>query len=185
VEGSRHGTPAHRLRPRGGRLRERRRRRAPSATGTGPTAQPEPSSTPEPTPLAVTDEELASADIVLITGEAPQGFDNGGFGFEGEEISSPGPTITVPAGESLTPVLRNVSDENIPHDFVVVGVRDRTASEPLASTDPLWGSQTLTIDPGESTLVAFTPEAPGKYFYLCSLFTHMSGHGMWGRFVVE
>ena len=53
-----------------------------SATGATPTQWPEPSPTAQPTPLTVTPEELASADIVLMTGEAPQGFDNDGFGFQ-------------------------------------------------------------------------------------------------------
>lgn len=149
-----------------------------SATGATPTQRPEPSPTAQPTPLTVTPEELASADIVLMTGEAPQGFDNGGFGFEDEEISSPGPTIRVPAGETLTIVLRNVSDEFIPHDFTVVRKKDESA-------EPLWGAQTETIDPDEADIITFTPDAPGTYFYICSLSGHMSGHGMWGRFVAE
>lgn len=139
------------------------------ARSTGPTG---------PTALTVTPEELASADVVVFTGEAPQGLDNGGFGFEEEDVSSPGPEIRVAAGAPLTLVLENISEEFIPHDFTVVAEKDE-------SSEPLWGSQTLTIDPGESTLVTFTPEAPGKYFYICSLVGHMSGHGMWGRFVVE
>jgi plastocyanin len=128
--------------------------------------------------MTVSEEELGDADLVVFTGEAPQGTDNGGFGFEEEGISSPGPVITAAAGEPLTLVLQNVSEEFIPHDLIVVGKKDESAK-------PLWGAQTLTIDPGESTLVTFTPEAPGTYFYICSLLGHMSGHGMWGRFVVE
>jgi uncharacterized cupredoxin-like copper-binding protein len=149
-----------------------------ATTATGPTEQSETSPTPTPTPLTVTDEELASADMVLITGSAPQGFDNGGFGFEGQEISSPGPTIRVSAGETLTLVLRNVSEEFLPHDFTVVGEKDESA-------EPLWGAQTLTIDPDEADLITFTPDAPGTYFYICSISGHMGGHGMWGRFDVE
>ena len=150
----------------------------PSASGPSESPQPSASPTAEPTPLAVTPEELESADIVLFTGSAPQGLDNGGFGFEEGDVSSPGPEIRVTAGAPLTLVLQNVSEEFLSHDFTVVAEKDE-------SSEPLWASQTLTINPGESTLVTFTPEAPGKYFYICSIRGHMSGHGMWGRFVVE
>lgn len=146
-----------------------------------PTEEPpteQPSLEPSPTPLTVSEEELASADLLLFTGEAPQGLDNGGYGLAEDDVSSPGPTITVPVGESVTLVLQNVSDEFIPHDVAVVAEKEESAP-------PLWGSQTQTIDPGESTLVSFTPADPGTYFYICTLISHMSGHGMWGRFVVE
>ena len=84
----------------------------------------------------------------------------------------------MPAGETLTIVLRNVSDEFIPHDFTVVRKKDESA-------EPLWGAQTETIDPDEADIITFTPDAPGTYFYICSLSGHMSCHGMWGRFVAE
>jgi plastocyanin len=144
-----------------------------------PVTGSEPPGFESPTPeRVVSDEERASADIVLFTGEAPQGFDNGGYGFEEDRVSSPGPTITVSSDEELSLVLENVTIENIDHDFTVVARKDESA-------EPLWGAQSETIQPGESTLLTFTPGAPGRYFYICSLIGHMSGHGMWGRFVVE
>lgn len=150
-----------------------------SATGTGPTTRPEPSPSPTPALRTVSADEIANADLVLYTGGAPQGFDNGGYGFGEEEVSSPGPTITVGAGEELTLVLFNVSDEFfLEHDFTIVRKKEESAP-------PLWGAQTEAIKPGESTLMSFTPQAPGTYFYICSLPGHMSGHGMWGRLVVE
>lgn len=152
--------------------------RKPGTSGQDGTPVGSPAPTPERTLQAVTPQELESADIVLFTGSAPQGLDNGGFGFEEGDVSSPGPEIRVTAGAPLTLVLQNISEEFLSHDFTVVAEKDE-------SSEPLWASQTLTITPGESTLVTFTPEAPGKYFYICSIRGHMSGHGMWGRFVVE
>lgn len=132
--------------------------------------------------LTVTDEERAGADLVLITGETRENLELGGFGFDGEEILSPGPTIRVSAGEPVTLVLENihgyVDNELIPHDFTVIGEKDESAA-------PLWGAQTETLAPGEADIITFTPDAPGKYFYICSLVGHMSAHGMWGRLVVE
>lgn len=143
-----------------------------------PTDQPEPSPSPTPALRTVSADELASADLVLYTGEAPQGFDNGGYGFAEDEVSSPGPTITVAAGQELALVLFNQSEEFLEHDLTVVRTKDESAR-------PLWGAQTETIEPGESTLMTFTPQTAGSYFYICSLLGHTSGHGMWGRFVVE
>jgi len=120
----------------------------------------------------------ADPDIVLFTGGAPQGFDNGGYGFAENEVSSPGPTITVPAGGPLTLVLENISEENLRHDFAVVEKKDESA-------EPLWGAQTQEILPGESDLITFTPQEPGTYFYICTVPGHTSAHGMWGRFIVE
>lgn len=149
-----------------------------SETGGEPTSAPEPSPTSAPELRTVSADDLASADLVVYTGEAPQGVDNGGYGFAEDEISSPGPTITVAAGEKLSLVLFNVSEEVLGHDLTVVQRKDEAAP-------PLWGGQTETIQPGESTLVTFTPEEPGTYFYICSIISHTSGHGMWGHFVVE
>jgi plastocyanin len=144
-----------------------------------PTARVVPPSFEGPTPsYTVSAEARAGADIVLFTGRAPQGYDNGGYGFEEDSVSSLGRTITVASGEELALVPENVSVEYLPHDFTVVSRKDESAQ-------PLWRAQTQTIYPGESTLLTFTPEERGTYFYICSLSGYTSGHGMWGRFVVE
>jgi plastocyanin len=155
---------------------------ADDAAGDGPAPQTEPTAATGPTAHTVTPEELASADLVLITGETTENLELGGFAFEGEEISSPGPTIRLASGDEVALVLQNVhgyvDDESIPHNFTVVGEMDESA-------EPLWGAQTETLVPDEADLITFTPDAPGSYFYICSLSGHMSAHGMWGRLVVE
>jgi hypothetical protein len=137
---------------------------------------------PTRTPPTASGAALREADIVLFTGEVRDDLEVGGYGFTQAEIDSPGPTIEATAGERLTVGLRNVhgylGGEVIDHDFAVV-------AEKSELSEPLWGSQTDTLDPGEADVVAFTPAEPGRYFYICTLSGHLSAHGMWGRFVVE
>jgi uncharacterized cupredoxin-like copper-binding protein len=129
-----------------------------------------------------TETDFAAADVVLFTGETREDLEVGGYGFRQAEISSPGPTIEARAGEPLTIGLRNVhgyvDNEQIDHDFAVVDQKSELS-------EPLWGSQTETVDPGQADVVTFTPSEPGRYFYICTLSGHLSAHGMWGRFVVE
>ena len=107
-----------------------------------------------------------------------------GFALEGEDITSPGPTITVRAGEPVTITFKNVHDFPEPHDFVIVAEMDNLAllSKPLV--DPLWGAETEWLPFGEQQSITFTPDTPGSYFYVCTNSDHVS-RGMWGSFVVE
>jgi hypothetical protein len=71
------------------------------------------------------DQIVREADFVLATGELRrEGFaELAGFALEGEEITSPGPTIRLQAGDEVTITLENVhgqfDEESISHDFVV------------------------------------------------------------------
>jgi uncharacterized cupredoxin-like copper-binding protein len=150
--------------------------------GTPVTSTEQPQSSARPTQPSITAEELAAADVLLITGETKEDLELGGYGFERNEIDSPGPTIRVDAGKPVTVALKNVhgyiDDEDIDHDFAVVAEKEETS-------EPLWGSQTDTLNPGQADIVSFTPGEPGRYFYICTLSGHLSAHGMWGRFLVE
>ncbi|HYZ10894.1 MAG TPA: hypothetical protein VE962_03270, partial [Actinomycetota bacterium] len=120
----------------------------------------------EPFPQAITAEERRSADLVLITGETRADTEIAGYAFDGDRIVSPGPNIRLRAGNPVTIVLENVhgyvGGESISHDFAIVGERDESA-------EPLWGAHTETLGPGDADLITFTPDAPGSYFYICSL----------------
>ena len=102
----------------------------------------------------------------------------GGFALEGEDVVSPGPAITVRAGEPVT-ITFKVVDEIVPepHDFVIVAEKVRFA-------DPLWGAKTEPLPFGEQQSITFTPDTPGSYFYICSVSDHLF-LGMWGSFIVE
>lgn len=137
---------------------------------------------PPPTPVAITADEQANADLVLMTGETIEDTELGGYAFAGEALTSPGPEIRVGVGKPVTIALENVHGyvdaETIDHDLVVVGRKAESAK-------PLWGARTEELEPGQADVITFTPDEPGRFFYICSLATYMSGHGMWGRFVVE
>jgi FtsP/CotA-like multicopper oxidase with cupredoxin domain len=67
---------------------------------------------------------------VLVTGELRrEAFAQlAGFALEGGEITSPGPTIRLQAGDEVTITLENehgqLDEESISHDFVVVAEQD-------------------------------------------------------------
>ena len=109
-----------------------------------------------------------------------------GFALEGEDITSPGPTITVGAGEPVTITLKNVHDVPTPHDFVIVAEIDwdNLALLNKSLVDPLWGAETEWLPFGEQQSITFTPDTPGSYFYVCTNSDHV-GLGMWGSFIVE
>lgn len=100
------------------------------------------------------------------------------FAFEGEELDSPGPTITVHAGDPVSITLINTG-KSLPaaHNLVIV-------SEKSVDAEPLWGAKTELVDFGEQQTITFTPDTPGSYYYICSFETHMRD-GMWGEFIVE
>jgi plastocyanin len=105
----------------------------------------------------------------------------GGFGFEGEDIVSPGPTIVVKAGQPVTITFENVHEGfPVEHNFVIVAEKDKYADR----ADPLWGAETERLREAEEQTITFTPDTPGSYLYICSVSDH-AFLGMWGIFVVE
>ena len=100
------------------------------------------------------------------------------FAFEGEDLDSPGPTITVRSGQSVSITFKN-SGERMPADHNFVVVAERTVD-----AEPMWGAETEVLDPGEQQTITFTPDTAGSFFYICTVDTHMT-NGMWGELIVE
>ncbi len=131
-------------------------------------------------------------ELVIVSSYVGDRIDNiGGFAFEGEVITSPGPTIRVRKGETVTITFENVHfwDDGTPfhepHNFTIVADKDVG----LPRMEPLWGAHVGGFDdpnlkPGERGSVTFTAEAAGSFFYVCAFSDHIAV-GMWGRFVVE
>ncbi len=119
---------------------------------------------------------------VVISDEGPAG---GGFAIEGEDLVSPGPTITVRAGQPVT-ITFKVADEIVPepHDFFIVADKDYREVVFAKLEGPLWGAGTESLSFGEEQTITFTPDTPGSYFYICSVSDHLF-RGMWGSFEVE
>ena len=107
----------------------------------------------------------------------------GGFAFVGEDITGSGPTIRVQAGDQVTITFEH-SGENGAHDFAIVTDKDRFALVEPFLERVKWEAATSILLPGESERIAFTPDTPGTYYYICTVPGHVLG-GMWGEFVVE
>ncbi len=107
-----------------------------------------------------------------------------GYALEGEDITSPGPSITVRVGEPVTITFKNVHDFPEPHDFTIVAEMDNLALLSKLLVDPLWGAETEGLPSGEQQTITFTPDTPGSYFYICTNSDH-ARLGMWGSFIVE
>jgi len=129
----------------------------------------------------------ASEGIVIVSGvvsEEPGNFAYG-FSFEGEEATSPGPTIRVRKGETVTITFKNESYSYDQHNFIIVADKDVNVSD----MQPLWGAHVggsgdPNIKHGESGSVTFIAEDAGSFYYLCNVYGHHA-IGMWGRFIVE
>ncbi len=138
--------------------------------------------------LAGCGEPAEPAEFVVLGGVVipdegtPQ---EGGFALEGEDITSPGPTITVRAGEPVT-ITFKVADEIVPepHDFFIVAEKDYPEVLLAKLEGPLWGAGTESLSFGAQQTITFTPDTPGSYFYICSVSDHLR-RGMWGSFEVE
>jgi plastocyanin len=131
-------------------------------------------------------------ELVLIAGRLD--VDSGwqaGLGVEGEEITSPGPTITVNQGATVTITFENnhyLEDGRpfgVPHNIFIVSDKDVS----FISMEPLWGAHVggfgdPNLSEGERGSVTFTAEDVGSFFYVCANLDHVE-RGMWGHFIVE
>ena len=133
----------------------------------------------------------AGEELVLVAGFPPGVTTKAGFGVEGEDITSPGPTIRMRKGETVTITFENAhyleggSPFPEPHNFTVVEDKD----VPVFEMEPLWSAHVGGFDDenlraGERGSVTFTAETAGSFYYVCALSDH-PGRGMWGRFIVE
>jgi plastocyanin len=125
--------------------------------------------------------EVEPVALPMIAGELRDDSDAGGFALEGEELTSPGPTLRVPAGAEVTITLHNqhgaFSGEEISHNIAIVADKD-------AVPHPRFESEIDPVNAGETGSVTFTAGEPGTYFYVCTLVGHV-GRGMYGEFIVE
>jgi plastocyanin len=97
-----------------------------------------------------------------------------GFGADANSKSSPGPTMTFTAGQSVTITLHNVGA--MTHNWAIVDAKSSTANV-------LWNAQIGTastpIAAGGTGSVTFTVGAAGSYYYICQVDGHVA-LGMWG-----
>lgn len=136
--------------------------------------------------------------ISLDAGETAA-LDGAGFALAGEEITTEAPTLAVKVGEEVTINYENKQGQYSQtigsHDLVITpqldDIHTMIAAGKVVSVQTgevidhvLWDSVIPRLQPGESASVTFIPDAPGSYYYLCSIPTH-ARRGMIGEFIVE
>jgi plastocyanin len=92
-----------------------------------------------------------------------------GFGNSASSISSPGPTLTFTAGETVTMTLQNAG--SMGHDWAIVSTKSSTGTV-------LWGAQIASssnpVAAGSSASVTFTVGSAGNYYYVCQVDGHVA-----------
>ncbi len=104
-----------------------------------------------------------------------------GFGNSAGSVTSPGPTLTFKAGDTVTVTLHNVG--TVPHNWAIV--TDKTdGSTNYAFSGAVIGSASNAVAPGASSSATFTVGNAGSYYYICQVDGHVS-LGMWGTVTVQ
>ena len=119
---------------------------------------------------------IPTVELAINGGEVAKGF---GFGSKGQQLSSPGPTITVKTGDVVKITFKNVGATA--HAFQVVAVRTDEKSPVLFKSNI--GTSARPLTPGLDGIVAFKAEKAGNYSYICPVPGHVA-LGMWGEFKV-
>lgn len=145
--------------------------------------------------------DISDGDELVIVAGQPLGISTeSGFAIKGEEFTTPGPTIRMRKGDTVTITFENghycdvdhpclnVTDGRPfwePHNWTIVADKD----VPVSQMEPLWGAhvggfgdELLAV--GERGSVTFTAEDAGSFYYVCAFSDH-THRGMWGRFIVE
>ena len=122
-------------------------------------------------------DQAQTSNVTLYAGEISNS--QYGFGNSATAITSPGPTLTLTSGQTITVTLHN-SGQN-PHNFAIVSTKSSTGTV-------LWNSAIKSADnpvsPGSSASATFTVGDAGNYYYICQVDGHVA-LGMWGNVVVQ
>ncbi len=103
-----------------------------------------------------------------------------GFGLAGQNLTSPGPSIVVNQGDTVTINFTNVGGNvSLPHTFNIVD-----DSGALAFPNANIGTPDNPINTGQSGNMTFTADKAGNFTYICLVPGHKQ-LGMWGTFVVQ
>jgi FtsP/CotA-like multicopper oxidase with cupredoxin domain len=143
---------------------------------------PPPSATPKvtssPTPVATS----SGTNLVLYEGPLTSGASSNtlyGFGDTPDNITSPGPTLSLQEGTTYVMTVYNV-DPSLAHSWEIVSTK-------AISSSPLFGAGieiTNFIPSGSSASVTFTASQAGNFYYVCTRPGHIE-LGMWGNVEVS
>lgn len=104
-----------------------------------------------------------------------------GFGNTAGSITSPGPTMTFTAGQTVTVTLHNVG--TVPHNWAIVAAKT-DGNTNLAFSGAQIASASNAVAPGGSQSATFTVGSAGSYYYICQVDGHVT-LGMWGPITVN
>ncbi len=102
------------------------------------------------------------------------------FGTSSGSLTSPGPTLTFKAGQSVTVNFHNMGTG--PHNFAITTDK-ADGSTNLAFNGAQIGSASNPVAAGQTASVTFTVGTAGSYYYICQVDGHVS-LGMWGTVTV-
>ncbi len=117
-----------------------------------------------------------TVEFTVVGGEAGPKF---GFASEGQQISSPGPTLTVKTGDIVKVNFKN--NGATAHAFSVV--TEKSDKAPLVFKATI-GTGPRPLEPGSQRSIVFSADKAGTYYYICPVPGHAQ-LGMWGEFKVE
>jgi plastocyanin len=117
---------------------------------------------------------LSGTNINIYCGEY-------GYGTSASNIVSPGPTISLDAGATVTVTLHNVG--NMGHNWAIVSDKtDGSTNEPFSGAQI--GSASNPVAAGGTQSTTFTVGSAGNYYYICQVPGHVS-LGMYGTVNVK
>jgi len=145
-----------------------------------PSSSTSPSSSPtiSPSSLPTSSPPSNSTAITLYAGSVTSGSGTYGFGLSANDITSPGPPLSLKEGVSYTVTVQVVG--SMVHSWEIVPSK-------AISTSPLWdaGIDISSYIPANSQgSVTFTPTQTGSFYYVCTVPAHIS-LGMWGTVTVS
>jgi plastocyanin len=119
---------------------------------------------------------LSGNNINIYASDSPYG-----FGASASNILSPGPTIVLTQGQTVTITVHNVG--TIAHNFAIV-TQKTDGNANLAFSNAQVGSTSSPIPAGGQMSATFTVGNAGSYYYICQVDSHVS-LGMWGIVTVN
>jgi FtsP/CotA-like multicopper oxidase with cupredoxin domain len=139
-----------------------------------PSSSPTPSVSPTPTPTTSPTPTPSGSPIALTLYAGSVSSSTLGFGNTADNITSPGPTLSLKSGQTYTMTVHNVATD-LAHSWEIVTTK-------AISSSPLFGAGidiNTYIQPGQSGSVTFTPNQTGSFYYVCTVPGHIQ-LGMWG-----
>jgi len=152
----------------------------PASSMPSPSPQPSSSTSASSSPAGSPSSSPSSnsTTITLYAGSVTSGSGTYGFGLSANDITSPGPPLSLKEGVSYTVTVYVVG--NMVHSWEIV-------SSKAISTSPLWGTGidvSSYIPANGQGSVTFTPTQTGSFYYVCTVPAHIS-LGMWGTVTVS